>query len=109
MAGHRPGALRHVDGAVAYRTNFGNTGAAAVGGGFGDRGYPGGVGRACCLLSPVTLWDRRVHRLFAVRGGCPGSRSAVRHGGPGGSRPEAVQRTVAGQAAQSTAIPDLSV
>ena len=109
VAGDRPGAVRHVDRAVAHRADVGDPGAAAGRGGFGDRGGAGRMGCARRLLSSVALRDRRIHRLLAVRGGRPVTRSAVRIRRPGGGRAEAVQRTVAGQAAKPADLPDTSV
>ena len=107
-AGHRRRALRDVDRAVADRADVGHTGAAARGRRVGDGGGAGGVGGAGRLLSPIASRHRRLHRLLAFRGGRAVARSAVRVGGPGGRRPEAVRRAVAGQATQPADLSDIS-
>ena len=104
-----PVLVRHVDRALAHRADLGDTGAAAAGCRVGDSGGAGRLGCACRLLLPVTVWHRRIHRLFAVRRRRAVTRSAIRVRGPGRRRAETVQRAVAGPAAKPADLPDISV
>ena len=92
---HRPGALRDVHRAVPVRGHR-RSGAAARRHRLGDRGGPGGVGRAGGLLQPVALRCRRC-RLLQVRRHRAGARPAVRDPGPGRDRTQP-GRLVAGPA-----------
>ena len=73
--------VHDVDRAVADRADDGHAGAATRRRGVGNGGGAGRMGGAGRLLSPVTLRQRRLHRLLPFRGG-----PAVRSTRPTGPR-----------------------
>ena len=108
VAGDRSGAVRHVDRAVAYRADIGNTGAAAVGGRIRNRGCAGSMGCAGRVLSPVACGTGEYIDYSRFEGvvqaldppfGSEGQ-AAVGISGP---------TNCGGQAAQPAAVPDISV
>ena len=108
MAGDRSGALCAVGSVVAVGTDRRDTGIAAGRHRLGHCRRSSRVGGAGRVLQPITLRDRRLHRLLPVRRGCDGARPRVR-GARAGRCGHASPQPVARTPEKPGRLPDLSL
>src|SRR6202012_3177777 len=108
VAGNRSGAVCTVGGVGTVGPYDGDTGFAAGRYRVGHRRRLGRLGRAARVLQPITLWDRRLYRLFPVRSCRDGAGSGIRGARPG-RRGHPPARPVARTPEESGRLPDLPV